>query len=311
MQIILALALVANQAAAQAHSHASHHHAAAPDSVTAAALARQVDSVRKAVARYADVAAAQSDGYVKFGQAEGPLMGEHWFRRDMVDRPLDLTRPSTLQYATINGKRTLVGVAYTVYRKPSEPIPEGFAGESDHWHVHDISKLQGAITEGRPLLSLIVRSRNARNNPALAQGRNELTMVHAWTGLENPDGLFAEKHRALPYLRAGLPPSYAEGATENAAWGVALLQPGACDAEVRSTNGLARLTRQQQSRLDNACSIAAGKVLASFRKKDAASLLNAVADAAWTTYLGERDRTLTAEQKKRMASVVEHPMSGG
>src|SRR5687767_6426868 len=67
-------------------------------------LEKQVAAVRSATERYRDFANAQRDGYKLFGK-EGPLMGEHWYRADIVKAPLDLKRPSTLQYATINGKR--------------------------------------------------------------------------------------------------------------------------------------------------------------------------------------------------------------
>jgi hypothetical protein len=306
---LLALTVLApSLALAQHDTH--QHHAAPSDPATAALLAAQIDAVRKATAKYSDIEAAKRDGYIMFGREERPLMGEHWYRRDLVQQSLDLTRPSTLQYATINGKRTLVGVAFTVYQRPSEKVPDGFAGPSDHWHVHDITKLQAAITDGRPLAAAIVRARTSRTNPAVASGRTNLAMVHAWTGLDNPDGMFAEKHRALPYLQAGLPASHASGATENAAWGVALIQKDGCEKEIRATDALARLSAQQRSVLSRSCATAQEKVVASYQRKDAAAKLNSVAELAWKDYVAERDRTLTPQQKARLASVVEHPMGG-
>ena len=311
MQKFLTIILLAVAASTAKGQHAAHQHAhptPALDSASASQLAKQIDALRAAVTRYSDIEAARRDGYVRFGREERPLMGEHWFRRDLVHKPLDLTQPSTLQYATIDGKRTLVGVAFTVYQKPAEPAPEGFAGNSDHWHVHDITKMQAAIAENRPLAGMIMRQRTQRANPAIAAGKTNLVMVHAWTELDNPDGMFAEHHRALPYIQAGLPGSYAKGATVNAAWGIALIQRDGCDKELRAITALAPLTRTQQQRLSNACAIAEGKVLRSFRAKDPAVRLNAVANDAWTVYLAERDKTLTPQQKARLASVVEHPM---
>jgi hypothetical protein len=309
--LLLSTPAAALQVAHQHQQSAQHqHNAPVADSITEALLALQIKAVRAATERYADVEAARRDGYTMFGRGERPLIGEHWFRQDLVHQPLDLGKPSTLQYATINGKRTLVGVAFTVYQRPTDPVPEGFAGNTDHWHVHDISRMQSAITDGRPLLALLARARAKRTNPSVASGRTHLAMVHAWTGLDNPDGMFAERHRLLPYLQAGLPSAYAEGATENAAWGVALVQKGACDSDVRATDGLARLSRNQRARLSSACAVAEGKVLASYRTKPTPAILNRVSDDAWRAYLSEQNRILTPQQKQRMAAVVEHPAAG-
>lgn len=237
-------------------------------------------------------------------------MGEHWFRKDLVNLPLDLTKPSTLQYATINGKLQLVGVAFTVYQRPNEAVPDGFAGTSDMWHVHDLTKMASALTEGRPLAALLVRNRMNRTNPAVREGRTQLSMVHAWTALNNPDGMFAEHHKALPYLQAGLPASYADSATENAAWGVALIQPDGCNKELNMMAAVAQTTPAQKNVLAAACAVAHKKVLTVHQQKKPAKELNSVADAAWKGYLTERDKTLTTLQKQRLASMVEHPMGG-
>ena len=130
--VLLAAALPA-PVLAQEHVHDAHatHALSARD---AEAQRAQIEAVRAATERYRDHANAVKDGFRLFGQ-EGPLMGEHWYRRDLVGLPLDLRRPSTLQDANIGGRKVLVGVAYSVYRRPGEPLPEGFAGADDHWHT--------------------------------------------------------------------------------------------------------------------------------------------------------------------------------
>jgi hypothetical protein len=130
-------------------------------------------------------------------------------------------------------------------------------------------------------------------------------MVQVWIGIDNPDGMFAERHRALPYLQAGLPASWADGATGNAAWGIALLQKDACGKEIRAIGGLAQLTRAQSARLVDACALAQGRVLGAFQRRESAARLNSVAHDAWAAFLTERDRALTPEQKARLAAVVE------
>ena len=60
-------------------------------------------------------------------------------------------------------------------------------------------------------------------------------MVHAWTWLDNPDGVFAQEHRLIPYVRLGLPEGWGTGASAAAAYGVTLLGDEACGLEVRKT----------------------------------------------------------------------------
>jgi hypothetical protein len=275
-------------------------------------LERQLEQLRQATERYRDHANAVADGYKLFG-GEGPLMGEHWYRPDRVkDATLDLTRPSTLQYAVIDGKRELVGVAFTLYRRPGDPMPEGFAGASDHWHVHDVTRIAQAVTEDRPLVRWIVDRRIRRGTLGAGDGRTQLTMVHAWPWLDNPDGPFAQMHRALPYLRAGLAASYAESGDVDAAWGVSLLTAGTCRAEVQRVNQLARLSSDQRSRLGAACNSAESEVREVLTPGVTADALNGAASAAWRRYRQAQASILNAEQRGRLEVMIEHqPMIGG
>jgi len=311
-----AAALLPARAAAQMHEHAGMHGAsAAHANVSArdsAALARQVAAVRAATARYRDHAAAVADGYRLFGR-ESPLMGEHWYRPDMVGQPLDLAHPSTLQYATIGGRRVLAGVAYTVYRHPGDPVPAGFAGDADAWHTHDIAHLADAAVSDRPLLHAIVQ-RRIRRGKVGPDGRTLLTMVHAWVWLDNPDGLFAQEHRALPYLRAGLPPAWAAGAGDNAAKGIALLAPNACAQEAQRTARIARADGAQERRLAAACEQQAVQLRTAIATRRDAQTANAAAARAWTAYETAANRILTAQQQARMQRIMgaamEHEMMG-
>jgi hypothetical protein len=303
----LALA-VADPGAAQ---HAGHEHdppGAARDSHPE--LERQLEQLRRATERYRDHAAAVADGFKLFG-GEGPLMGEHWYHPGRVKAELDLASPSTLQYAWIGGKRQLVGVAYTVYRRPGDPMPDGFAGDTDHWHVHDVTKLARVVTEGRPVARFLVDAGIRRGRVGAGDGRTHLTMVHAWPWLDNPDGDFAQMHRALPYLRAGLPAAHAESGDEDAAWGVSLLTVGTCRAEVQRVGFLARLSADQRERLSAACAAAESEVHTAARPDAPAETLNAAAGAAWRRYRAELGRILSAEQKERLAAAVEHEHAMG
>jgi hypothetical protein len=293
---------------AHQHTHDASDESRAP-AVTSPELLRQLDEVRRATERYRDHERARQDGYELFG-TEGPLMGEHWYRPDLVHEPLALDRPSTLQYAVIDGERRLVGVAYTTYRRPTDPMPEGFAGSDDHWHVHDVVKLARAISEGRPVLRWLTENRITRGKMGGGDGRTQLTMLHAWIWLDNPDGMFANDHPVLPYLRAGLPAPWAAKDRLDAARGVALAADGSCTADTRRTNALAQFDRTQRETLTKACEAAARDVRASLDRRDrTADTVNAAAELAWRMLESSRNDLLTTDQKRRLASVVEHDPS--
>jgi hypothetical protein len=313
----LALAAVLLLASASAAplpaQHPAHGHAAAADAARPAhgpALDRELEAVRAATARYRDHRAAEADGFRRFGR-EGALMGEHWYRPELVRRPLELARPSTLQYATVAGERVLVGVAYTLYQRPGEPLPAGFAGDADRWHVHDVVRIARMLTEGRPVLRWASERRIRAGKAGAVDGRIRLAMVHAWVWLDNPQGVFAQEHTALPYLRAGLPASWAEPGGVDAAWGVALLDAATCGQETRRVEMLARPGREVEREVRRACEAAAEEV----RRERAAGAgrerLNAAAARAWTGFVRARDGALTPEQRARMAAMVEHDMAGG
>lgn len=278
--------------------HAAHTAQLAPLS-DSPELRAQIATVRAATERYRDFENAKHDGYRLFGK-ETPLMGEHWYRADLVRQPLDLTRPSTLQYATINGRRELIGVAYTVYRRPGEPLPEGFAGSEDEWHVHDVDRIARVVTAERPFLRWLVDRRIANGKSGAGDGRTQLTMLHAWIWLPNPDGVFALEHIALPYLRAGLPLELATAADAFAPYGVTLLDERGCEWELGRVRLLAKTSRAQQRQLADACATAAAAV-----RQSGAAHLNHVASRAWRAYLGVRDATLPAEQKKQLGALIE------
>jgi hypothetical protein len=332
----LLLALLAPVAlAAQAHDHHQHHPSAAAPAATAdaARLGAQLEAVRRTTARYQDVEAAKADGYVRFGRDEGPLMGEHWYRKDAPEpapgTPVDLEHPGTLQYATIGGRRVLVGVAYSVRLRPGDPLPEGFAGAQDHWHQHDIPKFVRAATEERPLLRWLAEGWIRRDYTRKGDDRSLLTMVHAWVWLENPDGPFADVHRTLPYLRAGLPAAWTAdslGGDEAAARGVALVAGDGCAQTLDGELWVAQADRRQRRALRAECDqLAAGlrrmlppqgsaadsALLAPAAHSPAAArALNAAAADAWRALDAAKTRTLTPRQRARIASVTEHgPMT--
>ena len=285
--VLLASLFVAAPACAQ------HEHGAVP---TPASLdpetASELEAVREAVARYEDHAAAVADGYRHFGRDRGPgnaLMGEHWFVPGGSREPLDLERPSTLIYATIDGEKRLVGVAWSVYRRPGDPMPEGFTSEADHWHVHHVDRMAAARAIGRPLLERIVERRRERGKLGAGDGRTELTMLHAWIGLENPAGAFANDNVALPYARLGLPLEWANPDDPAAARGVGLLVEACGD------------------RAAAACDDAAARVQAALEEARSGVIdpaaFNAAAADAWRDYRMAALASLTPQQRARLEAL--------
>lgn len=278
-------------------------------------LADQLDAVRAATERFRDHRVAVEEGY-RLIAGDGPLMGEHWVRYDLVHEPFDITRPSTLQYLRIGDDYLLTGVAYTVYRAPDDPLPEGFVGDQDQWHVHDMLKIAMTATEDRPLLRWITERRIANGRTQWDPEEPQLTMVHAWVWEENPDGVFAQDHRLIPYPRAGLPRDWGIDASVDAAYGIALLSDDACDQEVRRSAFLTAASRRQRRELAAACYVAQGFVRSARNglepEVESASAgevaqLNALAERAWQGYLRRRGEILTAEQVERLAVAIEHP----
>ena len=200
-------------------------------SAFAQSLDAELTAVRQATAAYQDVAAAERDGYRfrRFG-IDAPLMGEHWVSWERMNQPIELKRPSVLQYIQVGGRRVLVGVTYGRLQRPGDPLPDGFAGSADEWHVHDMPELIERLTRHQ---SRLVRHVAGRRMEALGMtgedGRPKLAMLHVWLWSDHPDGMFANYNPTLPYLRAGLPTSWARPGDYAAARGIDLLNEGACD----------------------------------------------------------------------------------
>lgn len=97
----------------------------------------QLAVVRAAADKYRDFSVAEREGWKVFGD-DAPLMGYHYSgpAPDYVSGDqLDFSQPNNLMYTDINGKKVLTGVAFVVRIGDGEPLPEGFAGNQDHWHV--------------------------------------------------------------------------------------------------------------------------------------------------------------------------------
>ena len=162
--------------------------AAPQDKSPEAFLAR----ARLGVVKYADQAAAVREGYRPIGR-DFPGMGEHWINvRLLFDSKFDAARPEILIYAALSGKPKLLGVAYALPLLQGEHSPE-WPAPPEAWHDHFRS------LEDETVLPEHESAGHAGDGP-------RITMLHAWIGLENPDGVFAADNWALPYARLGITP---------------------------------------------------------------------------------------------------------
>jgi hypothetical protein len=152
-------ALITLGSAAPALAHEGDAVANTPRAEPPAAAVLQLEAVRQAMGRYADVDAAVADGYVDIG-VFFPNMGWHYLKSDLLDAKFDATAPELLVYADdpCGGKRRLVAVEYAVPLDLSRKAPQGFEGPADAWAV----------------------------NSAFG-----LWTLHAWVFEFNPDGVFA------------------------------------------------------------------------------------------------------------------------
>ncbi|MGH7567039.1 MAG: hypothetical protein ACREK2_09440, partial [Gemmatimonadota bacterium] len=159
--------------------------------------------------------------------------------------------------------------------------------------VHHVDALAAALVADRPLLARVIERRGEQGKLGAGDGRTELTMLHAWIGLDNPAGIFANDNAALPYARAGLPLEWASAENPAAAKGVALLLPGACP--------------DRDEAVEEACEDAGVEVGAAAQEAVAGSMeppaFNAAAAGAWRDYEGAALASLTPEQRVRIEAL--------
>lgn len=266
--------------------------------------ARQIATVHEAVEKYRNVQAARADGW-KFRGAVALLMGEHWSRKDqpipIAGEPLDFSKPANLMYANIGGKMLLIGVAFLVRIGDFDPLPEGFAGPEDVWHVHNLDQIMGAVKETHPLVAWF--GRRWINNSFAADGRRRLAMVHLWLDDRAPDSKFGNRDRSLAYQRAGLPDGSWYTHSMDAAFGIALAHPDGCDEELNGKLWLSGANWVKRRRARRTCRVAAEQIRAAlFLPNDQ---LGRRAEATWTSLQTELSQILSRNELRRIASLVE------
>lgn len=278
---------------------------ALPSPAGAGTLDRQLAAAYEAARPFADYRVARAEGWEAFGGDE-PLMGQHWYHPEGPDfvsgDPFDPARPSNLMYARIGNTMQLVALSYNVRIAPGEPVPEGFAGRSDVWHVHDARAFLDAALQDRPLLGWLAEGW-FEDNIAGRDGRTRLAMVHLWL-IPNPDGRFAAHNRLLAYMDLGLPTDWARGASMEAARGLALASDTGCEDALGGQFWVANVRGAVQRDLMATCADLAAWVRAGLPGGKAEA--NGRGERAWSEMRAALDARLTPAQKARIAAITEH-----
>jgi hypothetical protein len=167
------------------------------DGVTVAQRARAsklVAVTRRRLPRFADVAAAQADGYVSIGDAVSGY--EHYVKWAYVndDRVLDPDRAESLVYRVSGERRRLVSAMYMLGEgKTLDTVPD-VGGRLTQWHIHD--DLCFTDDADSPVVAGITTP--GRRCPAPLVKRGRVPMLHVWI-VEHRCGPFA----ALEGVAAG------------------------------------------------------------------------------------------------------------
>ena len=148
-------------------------------------LVAQLDAVRAATEKYADISVALADGY-RQTTGEVPNMGAHFNHTGRIlDGVFNPEEPEILMYSRDeDGQWELVATSYVLPRQTfGDDHPEGFAGPLDNWHVHYALCLgAGGV-------------RTASASDCRANGGFFLSsygwMIHAWVWTDNPLGTFS------------------------------------------------------------------------------------------------------------------------
>ena len=144
-------------------------------------------ATRSALEAYADPADALAAGFRPLGP-DMPHMGQHWVHPGRaVSRDLDPSQPAMLTYLDVGGRAVLTGAAFTIPVAAGASPPDFPAPGA--WHAH-AGRLQDEA------FGLVPHGVQDANRPRLA-------MLHAWTGVANPDGVWAADNWALPFVRGG------------------------------------------------------------------------------------------------------------
>ncbi len=178
----------------------------APDAVVA--------EVRRATARYLDIATARADGYVQASGMEA-RHGYHFVQptaqaRALATGALDLARPPVLLYVERDAVWQLAGVEYALPSVPAtSPLP------ASAWHTHEASCHYRDFREIAAASARQCPARHPQSGEIFVGWHPALATAHVWAWYPNPEGPFAEANAFLaPYGGFTAPDHHARNPVE-------------------------------------------------------------------------------------------------
>lgn len=169
----------------------SHSHHTEPEILEDPEVDHFLDHTRQALTRLRTREDAVLAGYRQLGP-DFPGMGEHWINPPVLTRAgFDPLRPPVITFLETPSGPILTGAAFVLILGPGKAPPDfPYPGA---WHDHS-----GTVDEETLVLNPAAALHASEDEPRIA-------MLHAWTGLDNPDGVFAQDNWAVPFRRLGLP----------------------------------------------------------------------------------------------------------
>jgi len=168
-------------------------------------------AARRSVANLGDTAAVRAAGYIPITESripDGlPFQGWHWRRVQPGDTmpEVGLDRPSFIMFAPMNGVSKRIGVAYTAALLLDAPAPAGLGGDAAaKWHDHFWCDSVPTAPGG-----FLVNDRAACDARGGKLEPRRTAMVHVWTDVPNPEGVYGHDNPALPFVAVGLTPPVA------------------------------------------------------------------------------------------------------
>ena len=201
------IALLLLPASALAAQHSAAQHRAAAESVLAVA--------QRAASLIPDTAAARAAGFVPIEELgipdHNPFQGQHWYSAQRADTLPDvlLGTPAFVMFAPVNGTLQRIAVAYSARLLIEAPTPTALGGDSSAmWHAHVLCRLPSPT--GRPIVDQVPDTSACRAGGGVPVPRKTV-MVHVWTDVPNPEGVYGHDNPALPFIVLGLtPPAMAD-----------------------------------------------------------------------------------------------------
>jgi hypothetical protein len=175
-------------------SHSMHKNGAALTYAELQNTATELESARKATAKYQDVHAAEADGYQAVG-GEMPGMGLHYVLT-MEPKSFDVEKPPILLYVKNPAPQTgysLGGVGY-FWNAPEgpdgQPLNPPFPKSLALWHQH----------ENICVLPHLYNPHGLTESQCTEKGGHFIAksqwLVHAWIWRDNPTGVFSAENPA-------------------------------------------------------------------------------------------------------------------